>query len=117
MSDEKKKCLRALADYIKSNSAGWWFRVPTLSKTGGKALPVLTDVYLPCLESPLGLKTDTLVEGLICLEFLNLTKDQCKFNKKAWDAFKIQYELGDFLEYEACEFMKKEGGKGTIMSS
>jgi len=113
--------LRALAGYIKTNnsagSVGWWFRVPTLSKAGGGTVPALTDDYLPCLGSPLGLGTDTLIEGLICLDFLKLNKNRCEVNVQAWKNFICDYELGDLLEIDPLSYMRRKGGAGTIMSS
>jgi hypothetical protein len=109
MSDEKEKCLCALADFIKSNSVGWCFRVPLLYKTGEETIHVPGDAYLPCLGSPLGLSTDTLVEGLICLNFLTLTKNECKINKDAWENFRTNYMLGNLLEIEASTLMRNEG--------
>jgi hypothetical protein len=107
--------LRALADYIKSNnsagSVGWWFRVPTLSKAGGGTEPALTDDYLPCLGSPLGLGTDTLVEGLICLDFLKLNKNRCEVNVQAWNNFRTNYKLENLLEIELVSYMRRSGGK------
>ena len=88
-----------------------------LVKDGEEDTPVPSKDYLPCLGSPLGLGTDTLVEGLICLDFLRLTKNKCRFNMQAWDDFKTQYKLGNLLEVTCCNLMVKEGGKGTIMSS
>jgi hypothetical protein len=101
--------LRALADFIKSNSGGWWFRVPVLSKTGEETATAPRDKYLLCLESPLGLSTETLVEGLICLNFMTLTKNECKFNKGAWVDFGAHYRLGNLLEITPSTLLRSEG--------
>jgi hypothetical protein len=66
MSHENKECLRALAaDFIKTNSGGWWCCVPVLLKTckecNKETVTVPSDEYIQCLESPLGLSTETLV--------------------------------------------------------
>jgi hypothetical protein len=89
-----------------------------LLRTGGETVTVPSDDYIPCLESPLGLSTETLVEGLICLNFLTLTKNECKFNEQAWTDFKISYELGNLLEINACNLLRKsQGDQGNTMSS
>jgi hypothetical protein len=95
---------------MKSKSGGWWFRVPVLLKTCKETVTVPSDEYIPCLESPLDLSTETLVEGLICLNFLTLTRNECRFNKKAWTDFGTNYELGNLLEIDACNLLKSQGG-------
>jgi hypothetical protein len=84
-----------------------------LLNTGGDTIPVPSDEYIPCLESPLGLSTENLVEGLICLNLLTLTKNECKFKtskRGAWTDFKTNYELGNLLEINACSLPKSQGG-------
>ena len=44
-----------------------------LLKTGEETVTVPGDEYMSCLKSPLGLSTENLVEGLICLNFLTVT--------------------------------------------
>jgi hypothetical protein len=73
MSHEERECLRALVYFIKSNSGGWWFRVPMLLKTGEETVTVLSDEYVPDFESPPGRSTEILVEGLILLTFPTVT--------------------------------------------
>jgi hypothetical protein len=106
MSHEKEECLRALADFINSISGGWWFRVPVLFKTGGETVPVPSDKYLPCFGSPLGLSTETLVEGLICLDFLTLTKSECNnVLDYLWNELRERWEPQtdeEALEYRGC---------------
>jgi hypothetical protein len=101
--------LRALADFIKSNSGGWWFRVPVLAKTGEETAPAPSDKYLLCLESPLGLSTETLVEGLICSNFLTLTKNECMGYKGVWVDFGAHYMLGNLLEITTSTLLRSEG--------
>jgi hypothetical protein len=69
MSEQRTKCLRALADFLRSSSCGWCFRVPSLLKIGEETVTVPSDEYISCLESPLGMSTETLVEGLTSLKF------------------------------------------------
>jgi hypothetical protein len=50
---------------------------------------------MPSLRSPLGLITDTLVEGRAHMfEFLNLKKNRCDINLQACET---DYELGSIL--------------------
>jgi hypothetical protein len=46
MSEQRTKCLRALADFLQSSSCGWWFRVPMLLKTGEETVTVPSDEYI-----------------------------------------------------------------------
>jgi hypothetical protein len=81
------------------------------SKTGVETVPVHSNDYFPCLESALGLSADALVEGPICLNFLNLHKNRCEVNKTAWEDFKINYKLEDLLEIDPRTFMMRAGGR------
>jgi hypothetical protein len=80
-----------------------------LFKTGGETVTVPSDKYLPCFWSPLGLSTETLVEGLICLDFLTLTKSECKVSEEAWDNFGAHYMLGNKLEITPSSLLRSEG--------
>jgi hypothetical protein len=100
MSDERKKCLQAFADFLRSTSSGWWFRVPMLLKKSAESEVNSNDEYLPPMEVLFGLGPDVMVRGLICLKFIKVNKNKCHINKGPWDAFKNEYQLGNLLELE-----------------
>jgi hypothetical protein len=69
MSEQRAKCLRALADFLKSSSCGWWFRVPMLLKKSQESANIPSDQYLPSMTKPFGISHETLVRGLVRLNF------------------------------------------------
>jgi hypothetical protein len=105
VSELREKCLYALADFLKSSSCGWWFRVPMLLKKSKESANIPSDQFLPSMLEPFGTSHETLIQGLVCLKFITPRSDKCRINQGQWKAFKENYKLGALFELERASIL------------